>query len=238
MRSPTKPTVFISFSHKDEPWKDRLVTHLGVLKQQGLLDLWDDRRIGAGQDWHPEIQAAMSRASVAMLLVSADFLTSQFILGEEVPRLLERREKEGLRVFPVILRPCAWKQVNWLARMQLRPQDARPLSAGTEHQIDADLTAIAEEVADIIRRAEREATPEGYLRLGPEKISLAKLPTTSPDLFGRESELALLDEAWEDPQIRAVSIVAWGGAGKTALVNKWLLDMDADKYRGAERVYG
>jgi hypothetical protein len=55
----TKPTVFISYSHKDEEWKDRLVTHLGVLQSQGLLDLWDDRRIGAGEDWYQEIQTSL-----------------------------------------------------------------------------------------------------------------------------------------------------------------------------------
>jgi hypothetical protein len=146
----TQPTVFISYSHKDEEWKDRLVTQLGVLQQQGLLDLWDDRRIGVGEDWHPAIQAAMATASVAILLVSANFLTSQFILGEEVPRLLERREKEGLHVFPIIVKPCAWQQVNWLARIQVRPRDGRPLSAGSDHQIDADLAAIATEVYKLL----------------------------------------------------------------------------------------
>jgi hypothetical protein len=149
----TQPTVFISYSHKDEVWKDRLVTHLGVLKRQGLLDLWDDRRIGAGLDWQPEIEEAMDRARVAVLLVSADFLTSEFILGTDVPRLLQRRDEEGLRVFPVIVRPCAWLRVEWLARMQARPKDGRPLSAGDEHQVDADLAAIAEEIANIIDRA-------------------------------------------------------------------------------------
>lgn len=108
----SKPTVFISYSHKDEAWKDRLTSHLGVLQHEGLLDPWDDRRIGAGEDWRQEIEDAMNRASVAVLLVSADFLTSKFILGEEVPRLLERREKEGLKIFPVIIRPCAWDDVK------------------------------------------------------------------------------------------------------------------------------
>ncbi|MCZ7361108.1 MAG: toll/interleukin-1 receptor domain-containing protein, partial [Candidatus Methanoperedens sp.] len=83
----TQPSVFISYSHKDEIWKDRLVTHLGVLEQEGLLDLWDDRRIGAGEDWEREIQKAMAKASVAVLLISADYLNSKFILGEEVPTL-------------------------------------------------------------------------------------------------------------------------------------------------------
>jgi hypothetical protein len=145
-----KPTVFISYSHKDEDWKDRLVTHLGVLHHQGLLDLWDDRRIGAGEDWKREIQEAMAAASVAVLLVSANFLTSQFILGEEVPRLLERRDKEGLRIFPVIVKPCVWQAVGWLSRVQARPKDGRPLSAGDENQIDADLAAIATEVHELL----------------------------------------------------------------------------------------
>jgi nucleoside phosphorylase len=140
------PTVFISYSHKDEEWKDRLVTHLGVLQQQGLLEVWDDRRIGAGEDWQPEIEKAIAAARVAILLISANFLTSKFILGEEVPRLLERRSKEGLRVFPVIVKPCAWQQVKWLARMQARPKDGKPLSGGSDYQIDADLAAIAAEV--------------------------------------------------------------------------------------------
>jgi tetratricopeptide (TPR) repeat protein len=233
-----KPTVFISYSHKDEGWKDRLVTHLGVLHHQGALDLWDDRRIGAGEDWYPEIQEAMDAASVAVLLVTANFLTSRFILGEEVPRLLERREKEGLRIFPVIVKPCAWDEVQWLARMQARPKDGRPLSAGNEHQVDADLTTIAKEIKAIIGRALRGTTPAGYPPIGPEKVSLAKLPSTHPDLFGREKELAMLDAAWEEPHTHILSLVAWGGVGKTALVNKWLLGMGKDSYRGAERVLG
>ena len=54
-----RPTVFISYSHHDEVWKDRLVTHLGVLSHQGLLDQWNDRCIGPGEDWHQEIQEAV-----------------------------------------------------------------------------------------------------------------------------------------------------------------------------------
>jgi tetratricopeptide (TPR) repeat protein len=251
----TQPTVFISYSHKDEGWKDRLATHLGVLQSQNLLDVWDDRRIETGTDWYPEIEAAMAAAGVAVLLISANFLTSKFILGEEVPRLLERRSKEGLRIFPIIVKPCAWQQVKWLARIQARPRDGRPLSGGSDYQIDADLAAIAEEIATIVRRTE-PATKPGYGPLGPDKISLAKLPSTSPDLFGRETELARLDAAWGSPhpspppqagegegggqgrKVNVLSLVAWGGVGKTALVNKWLLGMGRDDYRGAERVFG
>ena len=72
----------------------------------------------------------------------------------------------------------------------------------------------------------------------PQRISLAKLPSTHPDLFGRERELALLDDAWADPQTHVIEFVAWGGVGKTALVNKWLAGLAAEGFRGAARVFG
>jgi len=234
----TQPTVFISYSHKDEEWKDRLVIQLGVLQQQGYLDVWDDRRIQADTDWFKEIEDAIHVASVAILMISANFLNSNFILEEEVPRLLRRREKEGLRIFPVIVKPCDWQAVDWLARIQARPKDGRPLSAGNEHQIEEDLAAIAREIRELFERAGLPREKREFVPLPPDKISLAKLPSTSPDLFGRRKELALLDAAWEDPQTNIVSLVAWGGVGKTALVNKHLLQMGEEDYRGAERVYG
>jgi hypothetical protein len=214
----SKPTVFISYSHKDEAWKDRLVSHLGVLQQEGLLDIWEDRRIGAGEDWYPEIQKAIDAASVAILMVSADFLTSKFILGEEVPRLLERREKEGLRIFPVIIKPCAWHHVQWLARIQARPKDGRAISGGSEHQIDTDMAAIANEIISILRCTTKVSDGKGFTFIGPEKISLAKLPSTSPELFGREKELKTLYEAWENPTTNIVSLIAWAGVGKPHLL--------------------
>ena len=237
------PTVFISYSHRDEDWKDRLVTHLGVLANEGIVDVWDDRRIEAGDDWQPEIEAAIDKAAIAVLLISANFLTSKFILGEEVPKLLKRRTEQGVRVIPLIVKPCAWTQVKWLSPIQARPKDGKPLSAGSEYQIDADLAALAAEIAAIVRRAEKKTseaseTTSAVWKIPPEKVSLAKLPSTSSILFGRERELKMFDDVWNNQDVNVVSLVAWGGVGKTALVNKWLLGMAQDNYRGAERVYG
>ena len=100
---------------------------------------------------------------------------------------------------------------------------------------------LAEEIAKIVKRAGVGADGHPPLHatpLPPDKISLAKLPSTSPDLFGREKELKELDDAWENPHIDVMTLVAWGGVGKSALVNKWLAQMSADNYRGAERVFG
>ena len=81
--------------------------------------------------------------------------------------------------------------------------------------------------------------PQQFSPLAPDKISIARLPTSGPDLFGRDAELQLLDDAWANPDINIITFVAWGGVGKTALVNHWLKQrMARDSYRGAERIYG
>jgi predicted ATPase len=155
--------VFISYSHKDEAWKDRLETHLRVLEMQELLNIWVDERIEGGDVWRDEIDESMNTSSVAILLVSANFLTSSFILKTEVPRLLLQHKDRGMRIFPVIIKPCAWSRVDWLARLQVRPRGGRPLSEGNEHQIDVDLSTISLEIVDIISSigAETSLRPNG-----------------------------------------------------------------------------
>jgi hypothetical protein len=229
--------IFISYSHKDEAWKDRLVTHLKVLEMQGLLEVWDDRKIGAGDEWFWEIKRALQGASIVILLISADFLGSKFILEEEVPRLLERRKKEGIRIIPFIIRPCPWKKVGWLNSIQVRPKDGRALSTGSEPQIETDLTDLVEEVSEIILPVSSE-TAAASQPIPPEQIYTAKLPTSRRELFGREKELAILDQAWSDPHTNILTLAAWGGVGKTSLVNEWLNRLGRDNYRGAARVYG
>lgn len=111
-QQPKNPTIFISYSHQDEDWKNRLTTHLAVLEKQGILDFWDDRQISGGDDWLPEIEQALENAAVAILLISANFLASDFIMGKEVPELLRKRQEKGVRIMPLIVKPCTWQQVN------------------------------------------------------------------------------------------------------------------------------
>ena len=128
------PRVFISYSHKDEAWKDKLVRQLQVLELEDVLAAWDDRKIAVGDGWRAEIETAMEDARAAVLLISADFLTSDFIRRTEVPRLLQRRAQDGLRIIPLIVRPCPWHQVPWLAEIQCRPKDGRPLAEKSKVQ--------------------------------------------------------------------------------------------------------
>jgi hypothetical protein len=91
------------------------------------------------------------RSASGSLLVSAHFLSSDFVQDEEVPALLRRHQQDGMVMVPVMVRPCTWKEVTWLARMQIRPRGARPLSSGDADQIDRDFSEIATEVLEIIR---------------------------------------------------------------------------------------
>jgi hypothetical protein len=166
-----RPTVFISYSYHDEEWKERLLSHLEVLGKQGILDVWDDRRIGAGDDWRREIELAMERSSVAVLLLSADFLSSDFVLTEEVPRLLERRRRDGLPVVPVLVRPCVWEAVEWLAPMELLPRNDRAISAGSSHDIEADFALVATVVKSALDPEERAARSVRKGREGPESTA-------------------------------------------------------------------
>jgi len=74
--------IFFSYSHRDEELRDRLETHLSLLKHQGLIEAWHDRRISAGEDWAGSISGEMERADIVLLLVSADFIASRYWLRD------------------------------------------------------------------------------------------------------------------------------------------------------------
>jgi predicted RNase H-like HicB family nuclease len=143
-------SVFVSYSHKDRAWKDKLLAQFAVLEKHNLITAWNDALIQAGQDWLPEIEKALAQARAAVLLVSADSLSSGFILREEVSRLLQRRQDEGLRLVPLIVRPCPWKLIPWLAPITARPMDGRPLSALGKPRAEAALASLAEEIHSLI----------------------------------------------------------------------------------------
>ncbi len=226
--------IFISYSHQDENWKDCLVSHLDVLAGEGL-EVWDDRRIAAGDDWLPEIKRAIAACDVAVLLISRHFLTSKFIRGEEVPPLLQRRQEQGVRVIPLIISPCQWKRLGWLQPIQARPIDGEELSGMTNHQMESALSNLVGEIADHAPLASLPAIPTAEM---PPRIDFSHLPAGAEHFFGREEELTVLDTAWADCEgCHVVELVAPGGVGKSSLVKRWLENLKRDGWRGARRVY-
>jgi transcriptional regulator with XRE-family HTH domain len=94
-KPPAGQKVFVSYSHKDKDFLTRLLVHLWPLEKKGLIDPWADTRISAGEKWKIEIQKALEQARAAVLLVSADFLASDFIIDDELPHYSKRRMRRA-----------------------------------------------------------------------------------------------------------------------------------------------
>ena len=120
-------TVFFSYSHRDEELRDELETHLSMLKRDGSITAWHDRRIQPGEDFARAIDANLETADVVLLLVSSYFLDSDYCYEVEMKRALERHERGEARVIPVILRPCDWHAAPF-GHLLAIPQDGRPIT--------------------------------------------------------------------------------------------------------------
>jgi formylglycine-generating enzyme required for sulfatase activity len=130
----SRTKVFISYSHKDIAWLKRLQVHLKPLERAGLIECWDDTRIKPGEKWSVEIKKALARARVAVLLVSADFLASDFIADNELPPLLATAEREGTLILPINLSPCLVEQTPLAHFQAVNPPDQPLIGLDRESQ--------------------------------------------------------------------------------------------------------
>ncbi|MVT55264.1 TIR domain-containing protein [Bradyrhizobium yuanmingense] len=174
-------TVFFSYSHKDEDLRDRLETHLSVLKRQRLIDAWHDRRIKAGDEVDHSIDSDLNAADVILLLVSPDFLASSYCYDVEMQRAMERHEAREASVIPVILKHCDWHSAPF-GKLLAAPKDGKPIKAWA----DAD-----EAFLDVVKqiRAELPAKPVANARA--PKASPAPVSTAASAAKPRSSNLRL-----------------------------------------------
>src|SRR5512135_68983 len=151
MPSPERPAVpislFYSYSHKDEALRDELETHLTLLRRQGVVRGWHDRCIPAGTEWAGQIDQHLEAADVILLLVSADFLASDYCYDKEMKRALERHGAGAARVIPVILRPCDWQSAPFW-KLQALPKDGKPVTTWTDR--DEAFTDIARGIREAV----------------------------------------------------------------------------------------
>jgi tetratricopeptide (TPR) repeat protein len=242
------PTVFISYSHKDKDLLGPMVAQLRALEQAGLLDVWVDTRIDAGEKWYADIEGAMQRAAVAVCLISEHFLASDFCNKEEIPFLLKRAEVVGLLIIPVLLSDSPWYAHRWVEERQMLPGDGQSVRTHFPNNPAAVFSKVAKRIYDKLNDPNYKP-PQPHLAwstLAAERIDITHLPDTGKELFGRDEELKLLDEAWTPSDqtnaaaapVRILAFTAHGGVGKSTLVNHWLAEMARDHYRGATRVFG
>jgi transcriptional regulator with XRE-family HTH domain len=147
---PAGKYVFVSYSHRDSAYLERLMVHLKPLQKQGVIDPWVDTRLQAGDKWKKEIEKALQRARVAVLLVSADFLASDFIVENELPPLLQAAEAKGTLIIPVILKPCRFTRDKNLQEFQAINSPDEPLSLADENERELVYDTIAQRIEDLL----------------------------------------------------------------------------------------
>lgn len=169
-------SVFFSYSHADEDLRDMLEKHLSVLKKQGLIDAWHDRRIIAGDEWAGEISDNLEKADVILLLVSSDFLASTYCYDIEMTRAMERHAERSARVIPVILRHCDWHDAPF-GRLQATPKNATPIKSWPD--IDEAFLDVVKAIKAALPKPAPAVSPPASTRPPRPAAELRPMPRSS-----------------------------------------------------------
>lgn len=248
------PSVFISYSHDSPEHADRVLALANRLVDEGIDVILDQYEPAPPEGWPRWMDKKIRDANFVLMVCTETYYRR--VMGEEkagtglgvkwegnlIYQHIYNADTTNSRFIPILFEYCIVEQIP------------TPVGGSTRYHVDSPDGY--EDLYRHITNQPRTIKPKlGTLKSLPPrtrkddylgiKISLAKLPSTDPTLFGRDDYLKQLDDAWQLPitnpqlpKINILSLVAWGGVGKTALVNRWLSQMGRDNYRGAERVYG
>ncbi|KGK57289.1 hypothetical protein NC00_13420 [Xanthomonas cannabis pv. phaseoli] len=167
------PSVFFSYCHADEELRDQLEKQLAMLKRQGIIETWHDRRIIAGQEIDTTIDEHINSDDIILLLVSPDFIASDYCYDKEMTRALERHDLGEAVVIPVILRACDWLEGPF-GKLMATPKDGKPVKKW------ADIDEAFLDVAQAVRAAAKQRAAKQLKPLAPEK----PLSPASPVMAG------------------------------------------------------
>jgi hypothetical protein len=183
-------SVFLSYAHRDERLREELDKHLSPLRRSSLIETWDDRKISPGAQIDAAIAQRLATADLILLLISPDFINSNYCYRREMRLALKRHAKGQARVIPIILRPVDWVQTP-IGRLLATPRDAKPVT--TWHRRDEALL----DVATSIRRAAEDMTRE--------RTATARRSTTSQDRLNmKERSSKQRDGASKRPAARTL----------------------------------
>lgn len=184
--------LFFSYSHKDEILRDELQTHLTALSRQGVLEMWHDRRITAGKEFDNEISKHLENADIVLLLISPDFIASDYCYGIELQRAMERHDNGDARVIPVILRPCSWQRLPF-GKLLASPTDGKAVTKFPNLdeaflEVTEAIAAAAEELGTYNESAGQSQTEN---RMASSNTSTARAPRSSERQDVRSSNVSV-----------------------------------------------
>ncbi len=155
--------VFMAYSHADEKLRNELEKHLASLRREEVISTWHDRRIMPGEEIDSQISTQLNEAKIIILLVSADFLASDYCYNIEMTRAMERHEEGAAHVIPVILRPCDWQDAPF-GKLKAVPEDGKPV---------IKCASLDEGFLEVVRAVRQAIEPSSSHPTKPE-------PTTPP----------------------------------------------------------
>jgi TIR domain len=178
------PILFLSYSHADADLRDQLEKHLSGLKRQGLISSWHDRRIMAGENVDETIDSHLDAAEIVLLLISPDFIDSDYCYEREMKRALERNAKGEARVIPVILRPCDWHDLPF-GKLLATPKDGKAIT--TWPNIDSAFLDVVTSIKSALKELGPSTKPEPRKRVE----AAAQEPRNSIEVPVRSSNLRI-----------------------------------------------
>jgi hypothetical protein len=144
-------SIFVSYSHTDIEYLDRLRIHLKPFEKKGQIDIWVDTKIKAGDNWKEKINVALNKSVIAILLISADFLASDFIVDNELPPLLKAAEEKGKIILPLIVKPCRFTSDDILSKFQSINDPKEPLSKLNENDKEEMYVRVADLIDNLVK---------------------------------------------------------------------------------------
>jgi len=149
--------VFYCYSHTDETLRNELEKHLALLQRQGIIKGWHFRKITGGKEWKGEIDKNLERAGIILLLISSDFMNSDYCYDIEMKRAIELHKAGKTRTIPVILRAVDWTNAPF-AKLQALPTDAKPVTSWTNRdEAFSDIALGIRQVCEELQKGERKS---------------------------------------------------------------------------------
>jgi TIR domain/WD domain, G-beta repeat len=176
-------SIFFCYAHEDEELLNKLKRHLWPLQRQELIAVWHDRDISAGTEWEQEISQHLNAAHIILLLVSPDFMYSEYCYGVEMKRAIERHQRGEARVIPIILRPVYWQGV--LGKLQALPKDGLPITDPNWNNLDRAFYNVTEGIRKVVEQISAkpaaQAVEEQQVQFSaPSAETPAQIPAAEP----------------------------------------------------------
>ncbi len=147
----TKNEIFISYCHANKKWLEKVKITIKPLLRNQIINEWDDTKILPGQDWKFEINKALDKSNIAILLVTPEFLASDFIMNDELPYFLEKRAKNELTILWLLVSPCLHESTD-LSNIQCVNSPSFPIDKLTKSSQNDILVKLGKAIMELNTR--------------------------------------------------------------------------------------